>query len=428
MTDQRRSNQKQGRLCDYCNQSKALLYCRADSAKLCFSCDREVHSANQLFSKHSRSQLCDACDGSPASIFCETEQSVFCSNCDWESHKFSSSSLHNRRPIEGFTGCPSVNELVSFVGIEDVGEKKGGDDCGYDDGWLDLLSWENPVISSFDDLLVSSDSDHGFKPTDVLPLPKNRNANCGQHKEEVLHQLRELAKSEPTLSFDNTDDLQTGTVRTSCTNDTAPISFPAYEMLFWKRKQLQISHGYVAQLRGLFIGLRCHLVYVDDRLQPLIWFEWLPIDFFGVCGASKSFGLFTRNRGLIFFLFMQSSALRFFGDNVEMTDKVFVPFSELRGHTEECAVVPDKHLGSSRTIPVSDTLGNQQHQIDAGTVSALPKVAVHELNSQERDSAISRYKEKRKTRRFDKHIRYESRKVRAESRARIKGRFAKLEH
>ncbi|PPR98082.1 hypothetical protein GOBAR_AA22589 [Gossypium barbadense] len=359
MTDQRRSNQKQGRLCDYCNQSKALLYCRADSAKLCFSCDREVHSANQLFSKHSRSQLCDACDGSPASIFCETEQSVFCSNCDWESHKFSSSSLHNRRPIEGFTGCPSVNELVSIVGIEDLGEKKGGDDCGYDDGWLDLLSWENPVISSFDDLLVSSDSDHGFKPTDVLPLPKNRNANCGQHKEEVLHQLRELAKSEPILSFDNTGDLQTGT----------------------------------------------------------------------------------------------SSALRFFGDNVEMTDQVFVPFSELRGHTEECAVVPDKHLGSSRTIPVSDSLGNQQHQIDTGTVSALPKVAVHELNSQERDSAISRYKEKRKTRRsgssfdtlnipfcillsnvslnhdrFDKHIRYESRKVRAESRTRIKGRFAKVEH
>ncbi|KAB2050725.1 hypothetical protein ERO13_A12G008800v2 [Gossypium hirsutum] len=352
MTDQRRSNQKQGRLCDYCNQSKALLYCRADSAKLCFSCDREVHSANQLFSKHSRSQLCDACDGSPASIFCETEQSVFCSNCDWESHKFSSSSLHNRRPIEGFTGCPSVNELVSIVGIEDLGEKKGGDDCGYDDGWLDLLSWENPVISSFDDLLVSSDSDHGFKPTDVLPLPKNRNANCGQHKEEVLHQLRELAKSEPILSFDNTGDLQTGTVHTSCTNDTAPIPFPAYE----------------------------------------------------------------------------SSALRFFGDNVEMTDQVFVPFSELRGHTEECAVVPDKHLGSSRTIPVSDSLGNQQHQIDTGTVSALPKVAVHELNSQERDSAISRYKEKRKTRRFDKHIRYESRKVRAESRTRIKGRFAKVEH
>lgn len=29
--------------------------------------------------------------------------------------------------------------------------------------------------------------------------------------------------------------------------------------------------------------------------------------------------------------------------------------------------------------------------------------------------------------RYDKHIRYESRKVRAESRVRVKGRFAKME-
>ncbi|XP_010549213.2 PREDICTED: zinc finger protein CONSTANS-LIKE 13-like [Tarenaya hassleriana] len=55
---------------------------------------------------------------------------------------------------------------------------------------------------------------------------------------------------------------------------------------------------------------------------------------------------------------------------------------------------------------------------------ALPH---HEINSQERDSALSRYKEKKKTRRYEKHIRYESRKVRAESRARIRGRFAKAD-
>ncbi|KAJ0051535.1 hypothetical protein Pint_01052 [Pistacia integerrima] len=29
---------------------------------------------------------------------------------------------------------------------------------------------------------------------------------------------------------------------------------------------------------------------------------------------------------------------------------------------------------------------------------------------------------------YDKHIRYESRKVRAESRTRVKGRFAKIDH
>ncbi|OMP06618.1 Zinc finger, B-box [Corchorus olitorius] len=346
------NTQKQGRLCDYCNQSKALLYCRADSAKLCFSCDREVHSANQLFNRHSRSQLCDACDKSPASIFCETEQSVFCSNCDWENHKLSLSSSHNRRPIEGFTGCPSVSELVSFIGIEDLGNKAPflgedkvgcGDGCE-EDGYLDLLTWETPVISGFDDLIVSSDFNHGFKPTDVPSLPKNRNASCGQHKEEIFRQLREMAKSEPNLSFEKTDleaiigfqslipdagNLQPGSVNTTSKNDTDPVPFPPYE----------------------------------------------------------------------------SSALKCFSDNAEMGNQVFLPFSQLRSYTEENAVVPDKHVDTSKTIHVTSQEDQLEHQVAAGTIAAVPKIAFHELNSQERDSAISRYKEKRKTRRFDKHIR-----------------------
>lgn len=42
-----------------------------------------------------------------------------------------------------------------------------------------------------------------------------------------------------------------------------------------------------------------------------------------------------------------------------------------------------------------------------------------------RDHALLRYKEKRKNRRYDKHIRYQSRKVRADTRKRVKGRFVK---
>ena len=83
-----------------------------------------------------------------------------------------------------------------------------------------------------------------------------------------------------------------------------------------------------------------------------------------------------------------------------MANQVFLPFSQLRSYTEENAVVPDKHL-DTRSIHVNDSIEDQlQHQIAAGTISALPKITVHELNSQERDSAISRYKEKKKTRRY----------------------------
>jgi hypothetical protein len=44
---------------------------------------------------------------------------------------------------------------------------------------------------------------------------------------------------------------------------------------------------------------------------------------------------------------------------------------------------------------------------------------------QARDSAMLRYKEKKKNRKFDKKIRYESRKERADIRKRVKGRFVK---
>ena len=47
------------------------------------------------------------------------------------------------------------------------------------------------------------------------------------------------------------------------------------------------------------------------------------------------------------------------------------------------------------------------------------------LTSAEREARVMRYREKRKNRKFEKTIRYASRKAYAEMRPRIKGRFAK---
>lgn len=44
-----------------------------------------------------------------------------------------------------------------------------------------------------------------------------------------------------------------------------------------------------------------------------------------------------------------------------------------------------------------------------------------------REARVSRYKEKRRTRLFSKKIRYEVRKLNAEKRPRMKGRFVKRE-
>ncbi|XP_016495983.2 zinc finger protein CONSTANS-LIKE 13 [Nicotiana tabacum] len=364
--DQEDQNQQpQRRLCDFCGENTALLYCRADSAKLCFSCDREVHSTNQLFTKHTRWLLCDSCDSSPASILCCTDSCVFCQNCDWESHNLSLSPAHERRPLEGFTGCPCVSELLSILGFEDLGKKAlsygdsvTSDGGGY--GFSDWLVWDTPSVVSLDDLIAPNDSGHNFQAIGVPPLPKNRNAACGKHKEEILSQLRELSKLEPNSS-DDQDDI---------------VAFQFMEP---------------AQNRHL-----------------------------GFKGSG-----FMQNSEHAVVPSSEGSAFNWCSDTGEFTDQGF------SSSLADC-FIETKCLLPDRDSDVGDASGGaneeQSHNPSiAETFQMVPKVAHRELNSQERETAVSRYKEKKKTRRYEKHIRYVSRKVRAESRTRIKGRFAKMD-
>lgn len=56
---------------------------------------------------------------------------------------------------------------------------------------------------------------------------------------------------------------------------------------------------------------------------------------------------------------------------------------------------------------------------------SVTKPAGGDPATKDREARVLRYKEKRKNRRFEKTIRYASRKAYAETRPRIKGRFAK---
>ncbi|KAL6968439.1 hypothetical protein U1Q18_034242 [Sarracenia purpurea var. burkii] len=124
----------------------------------------------------------------------------------------------------------------------------------------------------------------------------------------------------------------------------------------------------------------------------------------------------------------KADAFQWFNDNIEFTNQG-PPVKLVGSYVEENCFVPDKDsdiCGSASHANCCHEL--QSHNcVVTETIQVLPKVAVRELTIQERETAISRYKEKKKTRRYEKHVRYESRKVRAQSRTRIKGRFAKLD-
>ncbi|XP_010531479.1 PREDICTED: B-box zinc finger protein 19-like [Tarenaya hassleriana] len=81
-------------LCDACESTAAILFCAADEAALCHSCDEKVHMCNKLASRHVRVGLadpsdaprCDICENAPAFFYCEIDGSSLCLQCDMVVH------------------------------------------------------------------------------------------------------------------------------------------------------------------------------------------------------------------------------------------------------------------------------------------------------------------------------------------------------
>ncbi|KAL2928942.1 Zinc finger protein CONSTANS-LIKE 5 [Bienertia sinuspersici] len=81
--------------------------------------------------------------------------------------------------------------------------------------------------------------------------------------------------------------------------------------------------------------------------------------------------------------------------------------------SSDIGVVPD-NTNSNSMSEVSYTFGRSAAVVEGGGATAM-----------DREARVLRYREKRKNRKFQKTIRYASRKAYAETRPRIKGRFAK---
>lgn len=118
---------------------------------------------------------------------------------------------------------------------------------------------------------------------------------------------------------------------------------------------------------------------------------------------------------------------------------------------QSCGSVLGKHEGSGSAKVKDIQFGERPLLLTGDNIAKAARTKADiDLLAQNRDNAMLRYKEKKKTRRFvqsltievptvntapsksanlfcryEKHIRYESRKARADTRKRVKGRFVK---
>ncbi|KAL3577618.1 hypothetical protein D5086_019122 [Populus alba] len=100
--------------------------------------------------------------------------------------------------------------------------------------------------------------------------------------------------------------------------------------------------------------------------------------------------------------YQQENLPDWLADYGEAAHQVCFPSTLPRSNFEESCAVPDKELNIIGSAShVHDDHAAEPQPLTIETLPALPNVVTYELNSQERDSAISRYKEKKKTRRMD---------------------------
>ncbi|KAI4343434.1 hypothetical protein L6164_010782 [Bauhinia variegata] len=479
--------------CDFCTQETAVLYCRADSAKLCLLCDQHVHSANSLSRKHVRSQICDNCNSEPVTVRCNADNLVLCQECNWDAHGTCSVSVsHHRTPVEGFTGCPSVSQLASIWGF-DFEEKKfkldhssssvtpHWDDYSYHYSYnsRDLLMPVEPWVFKSDgmplqDLMVPNHNSMCYDAS------KRYSSSCGKHKHIIYKQLVELRKRDlvagaggggtaPQITpANNTENL----VPQAETANNTRAGFTTHggdEEAFGlengvdhflgtaagSQQPLQHQHAQVPSLfmmpmqldlkeSGQVINRNtlCHSNHKGQGVQ--IW------DFrsgrlrcdeeSGALDAESHEGFMTKNFGEL----IRKSSLKdtkmledLYEMNVAYEDTASYnnisnnPTASQGPATSESNNLPIRKQTSSLALGkikgAKDTeLG--EHSIlvrDENVTKTARTKADIELMAQNRGNAMLRYKEKKKTRRYEKQIRYESRKLRADTRKRVKGRFVK---
>nr|ADI55328.1 CONSTANS-like protein [Dendrocalamus xishuangbannaensis] len=322
------------RPCDGCRAAPSVVYCRADAAYLCASCDTQVHSANHVASRHERVCVCEVCESAPAVLACRADAAALCTTCDAQVHSANPlAQRHQRVPVLPLPAA-AIPAASGFVGAEAAvtahGDKEEEEEV---DSWL----------------LLSRDSDDN---------------NCTD------------------MYFGNVDqyfDL----VGYNLYHDNSVTSNP--EEQYKIQEQQHVQKRYREKEESEYV-VPLQVAMASEQQQSG----------YGIVGAEQAASMIA---GVSAYTASISNSISF--------------------SSMDMGVVPDNNIEDISNTNILTTSGAME--LLSGHPLQMP---VH-FNSMDREARVLRYKEKKRERKFEKTIRYATRKAYAEARPRIKGRFTK---
>lgn len=384
------------RVCAVCCRKASTVYCRNDDAFLCAECDASAH-ANPLAARHLRVPASEAEAYKPAA---ENAQPA---DCVSESADVPVTTTQPPQPAAPAPVAPMgivppavelpTNQVMDKDALAKSFFGKELEGFALDNSWLDRLDMGFDLT----DILSEGPSD-GLVPTisNVEPFADALDASV------------------PSLSFFNDDEVQQQKQQPQTTQP--------------QQQQQQVVNPAAATAAAAIAGLPTSPMLGNQQQQQV---------FGGLLGFPEFMPQQQQMEQQVPSLMQQHFVVR--GDMVgalpHMSMVPSVPHMMPAPTPVMMAAAPAAqqqqpmvHHGmrSSSSGSASFTLGSSAGVVVPGQVRLVRygDAAGETLSRAER---VARYREKRKNRRFEKTIRYASRKAYAEVRPRIKGRFAKKE-
>ncbi|XP_057964849.1 zinc finger protein CONSTANS-LIKE 9-like [Malania oleifera] len=431
-----------GYMCDFCGSQRSMVYCQSDAASLCLSCDRQVHSANALSRRHPRTLLCERCKAQPAFVKCVEERTSLCQNCDWMGHGVSTASAcqaHKRQTIVSYSGCPSAAEFSTIWSFVLDIPSAGGSACEHGMG---LMSGINKNSGQE----INGRQDVSAAAVEVNDSQKRDQDECGvwMGSTSILPQSNSAPDTvRPSGSANSTvPKLWCGGTKGPglCKDDgvyeefnmdEVGLNFENYEELFGvalNQSEQLLENGGIDSL----FGTKDMSGADDSNCQGPVVAEG-PSSVGAVKNAiqpdaaayasGESMKMSPKTDELIFCFTTttascrqaaaHSSGLSFSGQLTRESTSAGGDYQDSCGASSSNSMLLNMGEPPWTCPPCTSTITTTTE-----TTTSLPSAAT-------RNTAVLRYKEKKKTRKFEKTVRYASRKARADVRRRVKGRFVK---
>lgn len=350
------------KLCDSCKSASATVFCRADSAFLCIGCDSKIHAANKLASRHARVWVCEVCEQAPATVTCKADAAHLCPTCDRDIHSANPlARRHERVPLSPFYDPAAAADSSA---VKSTGN---GSAAALKSAAINKLFGEEDYYSA-DDL----DAEEAEAASWLLPNPNtNVNPNMNGKTMDVadpksIDYLFADDDIDPYLDLDFSSDPKPDPNSAGADCVVPDQKGSHYDHHHQQHHQQQPAHSH-----SLF-SMPSFNNHQFDGFDSPANFKPFPISY-AQPALSHS---------------VSSSSM-------------------------DVGVVPD-----TSTAAMGDVAS-------AGVGGLEKQMALARGGGVDREARVMRYREKRKNRKFEKTIRYASRKAYAETRPRIKGRFAK---